>query len=171
MSCQYKSHFLQVYGYLICPTDEIEHLNLPLNLARGQNSKLLAVKRSLVARMSQLETTMRAYLAALIAIFLTNATLAREAFVSQLPAKYIHSGEASRKGIEGGSFGASTVATPLSVSAARSVGASTSAPVNVSYIAQQGTDNLAAVTQTGGRNLSAVVQTGFGNQAVVTQRR
>jgi hypothetical protein len=114
---------------------------------------------------------MRAYLAALLPIFMMNATAAREAFVPQLTAKQINIGDASGKGTEEGVFRASTVATPLSVSAARSVGSSTPIPTNLSLIAQQGTHNLAAVTQLGGHNLSGIVQTGVGNQAVVIQRR
>jgi hypothetical protein len=113
---------------------------------------------------------MRAYLAAVLSLLTANASLASEAFVPQAQIKKFGGSAISGRGISGGFVSASAIASPLSLSAIKATEPTPHDPMNVSYIAQQGTNNSAAVTQTGGRNLSSIVQNGVGNQAVVTQR-
>lgn len=109
------------------------------------------------------------YLIAVFLVSIVHPTSAREAFVAQLASKSTN-GAFSSQGISGMMANASTIASPLALSAVKPAALpATATPMNASYIAQQGVNNSAVVTQTGGHNLSSIVQVGTGNQAIVTQ--
>jgi hypothetical protein len=113
---------------------------------------------------------MRVYFAAVLSMLIANASFANEAFVPQAQVKKFPGGEMSGRHFGEGFASAAAIASPLSLNAVKAAAPTPYNSMNVSYIAQQGTNNSAAVSQAGGHNLSSIAQSGVGNQAVVTQR-